>query len=281
MDNLSIIILNYNSYQDTLLCIERLLSFKDDFHIIVVDNHSSDQSLELIREKYPDLDLLALKDNLGYSYGNNAGMKYAIEKYHSKYLGIINPDVLLDTDSILKKGIKLLEDPSIVVVGGKTLDINDIFNVRYSAWSLPGKLTIGLEHFLLYRPLHTLKLTKEVEEVDCVVGCFFLTKTSFMQSVNFLDDHVFLYNEENLLGFKVKENHLKEVIMMDESYHHNHKRSYKKLTFKEKIHSQENSYASRKYLCKKYYPWYSLVLLWIMELLNKIYLTLCFIIKRR
>lgn len=88
------IILNYNNYTDTCLCVESIFKNKKSYKIIIVDNNSTDESQMLLKEKYPQCIHLFCKSNDGYAAGNNAGIKYAL-RHGAEYVCIMNNDVVI------------------------------------------------------------------------------------------------------------------------------------------------------------------------------------------
>lgn len=97
-----IIIINWNGLQDTLECLASV--FKMDYSklkVIVVDNGSSDDSVAVIRKIYPQVILIENKKNLGYSGGNNIGMRYAI-KHAAQYMWLLNNDTVVEVDAVSK-----------------------------------------------------------------------------------------------------------------------------------------------------------------------------------
>lgn len=76
-----IVILNWNGTLDTLGCISSLKKIDYPyFDIIVVDNGSREDSVRQIRREHPDIKIIEVGKNLGYSIGNNIGIKYALDK---------------------------------------------------------------------------------------------------------------------------------------------------------------------------------------------------------
>ena len=289
---LALVVLNYNSAEDTLFCVKQLCSLRHstskygDYHIIIVDNASTDNSYQEILDTFggrSDISIIKSERNLGYSAGNNIGMKYAIEKYNVDVIGILNPDVIIPKFDVLESMCNALDNnPKIAIVGACTINSENEYNPNFSGWDIPSKKNLILNHFLInnrYKSIKTRPLIKPyLMQVECVAGCFFLANAKIMQELDFLDENVFLYNEENILGIKCKQKGYMEAIVLDQFYIHNHKKEKKStVTFKKKINATTNQYKSRKYLCKKYYSKALLPMLGIVEVLNKIYLALAYI----
>ena len=284
LSDVALVVLNYNSAHDTLYCVEKLLSFGSDFHIIVVDNMSPDGSFDEIKEKLggsEQVDVIQSDRNGGYSYGNNFGMRYAVEHYGSTVLGILNPDVIiprLEVISVMKE--QLESDPTFAVIGGACITSDGMYNPNYFGWSIPNSFQL-LRDFSVLKGVSTrntkardIKMIGErMAQIDCIAGCYYLMKTSVMQEIGFLDENVFMYSEEIILGIRIKRAGYKEVVALDQFYIHNHKRiRHQKMSFKKKFYFTKSIYNSRKYLVKTYYSPYLLPLLWCVEMLNRLYL---------
>ena len=95
---IAVIILNYNGKSDTLACLESLQTVVGDGYTtetIVVDNASSDDSVARIREQFPEVTLLTNQQNLGFSEGNNVGIRHAF-KTQADYILLLNNDTTVD-----------------------------------------------------------------------------------------------------------------------------------------------------------------------------------------
>ncbi len=100
----SIVILNWNGYKNTSECVKASLKVKKKgfgIKIIVVDNNSSDGSGEKIKNEFPEITIIKNEKNLGFSGGNNIGIKNAVEN-KSEYIFIINNDILLEDKSVIE-----------------------------------------------------------------------------------------------------------------------------------------------------------------------------------
>ena len=284
LSDLSLVVLNYQCEADTLFCVERLLSFGSDFHIIVVDNQSPDGSYERLKAQLggrPCVDVLQSERNGGYSYGNNYGMRYAIEHYGSTVLGILNPDVILprlDVLSVMKE--RLESDPTFAVIGGACITSYGTYNPNLFGWSIPTGRELLRQHFCIRGVSNRNTLVREFDmigestaRIGCIQGCYYLMKTSVMQEIGFLDESVFMYHEENILGIRIRRAGYKEVLALDQFYVHNHKKVvHRRMPFKKKLASSKATYESLKYLLRTYYSPTLLPLLWCVEMLNRLYL---------
>ena len=281
LSDVALVVLNYNSAHDTLYCVEKLLSFGSDFHIIVVDNMSPDGSFDEIKEKLggsEQVDVIQSDRNGGYSYGNNFGMRYAVEHYGSTVLGILNPDVIiprLDVISVMKE--QLESDPTFAVIGGAMIEADYTYDPYRSGFDLPTKSNVVWLQFVRQKKRLQKKrmpmVGEKLAQVDCISGCFLMIKATVLQEIGFLDEHVFMYREEEILGCQMKRLGYKEVIAYDQFYIHNHRIiKHKRVPFKKKLYLTKREYKSHQYLVRTYYSPSLLPLLWCVEMLNRIYL---------
>ncbi|SHG20413.1 Glycosyl transferase family 2 [Desulfacinum infernum DSM 9756] len=92
---IAVIVLNWNGKEDTLECLDSLSRVNyPRCRLIVVDNASSDGSVEAIRQAFPEVVILRNSRNLGYAGGNNVGIRYAL-KIGCEYLCILNNDTIV------------------------------------------------------------------------------------------------------------------------------------------------------------------------------------------
>lgn len=288
IDELAIIILNYNCYDNVITCIDTITKYKLGFKIIVVDNNSTDDSYNILKKYYQNSNnifFIINKYNGGYSYGNNVGIKYAINNFHVRYIGIMNPDIIItDPDIFLEMCSALNRNKKLAIVGGSTLNANKEYNPNNSGWSIPTPVELLRYHFLINdrkkKKTEWEVIDKNLAKVECVVGCFFIAKADILTKLGFLDENVFLYNEENILGIKCKKQGYLEGVLLDRFYIHNHKHNNKDETLRNKITATKNVYESTKYLCRMYYSKWLIPILSIIEILNRCYLLLAYIKNR-
>ena len=118
LKKLSIIIVNYNSGEELIVCIKSIRRYLSNIlhEIIVVDNNSTDNSRELLRINFKNIQKIFLKINSGYAFANN----YGIKKSTGDYILLLNPDIIL-IDSSLEKMIQFLNNNSEIGVVGPNL----------------------------------------------------------------------------------------------------------------------------------------------------------------
>ncbi len=206
-----IVILNYNDSKTTSEMLDSIKSFKSLDHIVVVDNNSSDNSLEVL-EKYKSkkINIVANKDNKGYAYGNNVGIKYLRDNYKCDYVFISNPDIIVSESTIET----LVEDLKTVDVVAPTVSQ---LGESIKGWKLPNfKKQINtitsnrlFKNESIYKDDH---YTKGLNEVEVVSGCFFGAKDSTLKAIGDFDEGTFLYFEENILGYKLKKKNIKTYV---------------------------------------------------------------------
>ena len=93
-----IVLLNYNRYQDTIACVESLRQCRyGSFRILIVDNASTDQSEEVLRKRFPDIEIAQTGRNLGYTGGINFGVQHARQSQPA-FILLLNNDTLVEPD---------------------------------------------------------------------------------------------------------------------------------------------------------------------------------------
>ncbi len=197
----SVVIVNYNGARFIRDCLESVAKHVELPHeVIVVDNASGDESCEIVSEEFPEVRLIALEDNYGFSCGNNIGARAA----SGRYLLLLNVDTVLE--SSIAPAIEMLEsDEKIGVLGSR---------LSYADGSL--QPSIGYEHTALRLTLSWLGLgrfksaprifkrfepspayyDKVRRDLDWVSGAFLITPLSLWGRLNGLDEAYFMYIED-------------------------------------------------------------------------------------
>jgi GT2 family glycosyltransferase len=192
--SVTIIVLNYKSYEDTIACLHSLehLTYSHA-QVLVVDNGSANGSIEAIRAAYPDVWLIDTGANLGFTGGNNVGVKAALEK-GADYILLLNNDTIVAPD-MLDVMVEVMENDKSIGVTGPTIYYYDAPETIWSAggeinWKHGTTRMIGLDEedkgqFGL-SPL----------PVDFVTGCALMARRDVWEKAGLLDDNFFMYYEE-------------------------------------------------------------------------------------
>ena len=121
--NLVIILVNYNSFQDTYDCIESIKKTQGELpYLVVVDNASKNPDLlDGLKDTYPELHLIKNLENVGFGRANNQGIKWAQENIDFQYLLLLNNDTLVEPDSFkyLQEAFKMR--PNIGITTSKIM----------------------------------------------------------------------------------------------------------------------------------------------------------------
>lgn len=195
-----IVLVNWNHFQDTIECIESLNKITyPNFHIIVVDNGSDNDSVSQIESKFPFVISLPQKDNLGFAHGNNIGREYAI-KNGAEYVLFLNNDTLVDPDFLSKMVQRAELDSQIGAVGARIYFQSDPSRV----WWAGGKLNIqyGEIFNLGYGQLDQTQSSLPIE-VNYIVGCCVLVPTEILKIIGDWDESYFHTGEDVDLSLRI------------------------------------------------------------------------------
>ena len=253
----SCVILNYNDAITTAKLVDSVKNYALLDYVVVVDNHSTDNSLEILKKLENDkVIVISTNKNGGYGYGNNYGFYWAKDKLNSDFVLICNPDVLFD-EGIISSAIKVMkENPSVAVVSPIQLNAEGK-KANTIAWRVPSALRYILcSGLLLKRIIRSYKysdseLTGAINYVDCVPGSLLLVNAVSFASIGGYDEQIFLYCEETVLGKKMKDAGYKTVLDGSSYYNHIHSVSINKSIAKE-VNRTKLMLKSRSYVIKKY-----------------------------
>jgi GT2 family glycosyltransferase len=197
-----IIILNWNGYKDTIECIESLQRIKyENYKIVIVDNESTNESVKILKSKYPKIRLFENKENLGFSGGVNIGIKWAL-KNKADYILLLNNDTFVDKN-FLSNLVDTVEGKNMVGIVSPKIYYSDKPNMIFSMGGF--KNYAGLYPFIDHeiKKIDTGQYNK-LEERDCVIGCCMLIEKNIFKNIGLFDDDYFLYVEDMDFSIRVK-----------------------------------------------------------------------------
>ncbi|RME14118.1 MAG: glycosyltransferase, partial [Bacteroidetes bacterium] len=208
--DVSVIIVNYNVKYFLEQCLRSVLNARDGLNIevIVVDNHSVDGSVPLIKEKFPDVVLIENKENVGFSRANNQGIRIA----KGKYVLLLNPDTIVQEDT-LKKCFDFMEKhPEAGATGVKMVDGKGNF-LPESKRGLPTPMVAFYKIFGLSKLFPKSKIfgqyhltyldNQQTHVVDVLSGAFMFIRREVLDKIGGLDEDYFMYGEDIDLSYRI------------------------------------------------------------------------------
>lgn len=200
---ISILVISFNTRQLTLDCLKSIYEQTRtlDYEVIVVDNASGDGSAEAIAAAFPQVDLVASQENLGFARANNI----AAERARGKYLLLLNPDTVVQNGTLHELLDFAERNPSARIWGGRTTFADGTINPSclgdMSLWSIFCRacgLTYLFPHSRLFNPeyVHMWDRLDRERDVDIVVGCFLLIDKLLWDKLGGFNPDFFMYGEE-------------------------------------------------------------------------------------
>lgn len=219
---LSVIIVNYNTQEKLQCCLQSVFhsaaSYKPE--VWVVDNGSSDCSVEMVRKEFPEAKLLINKENLGYARANNQTIKKILESRDkkggegsgSRYILLLNPDVVVAPETFDKMISFMDNNPAVGISGCKVVKADGKLDLACRR-SFPNPANAlfrvsGLSFLFPKSRFSSYNLTflpeDEICEVDSVMGAFLLIRIRAIKQIGFLDEDFFMYGEDLDWSYRVK-----------------------------------------------------------------------------
>lgn len=235
---LSVVIVNYNVKYFLEQALRAIYQSKTtfDFEVFVVDNHSVDGSVEMVRQQFPQVELIASKENLGFSKGNNL----AIRKAQGKYVLLLNPDTIIKEDSLQKVvdfmeahddagglGVKMMDGEGNFLPESKRG-----FPTPYVAFCKMTGLSKLFPKSKRFNQYHLGFLDKNTtHKVDVLSGAFMLLRKSLIDEIGSLDEDYFMYGEDIDLSYRIKKAGFENYYFADTEIIHFKGESTKKGSF--------------------------------------------------
>lgn len=235
---IGIVIVNYNTYEKTIKCIECIKKFTSlPYKIYIVDNCSKDGSGEKLIKQYrniSDIEVILSKRNRGYSAGNNIGI-FRAQKDNIEKIVILNSDVFFQNDCI---GImyKKMQETKCAVIGPKLYDLYKC-NIQLIRKCYDfKKCFFDRKPFLYFKFINdNLEVNYKIDDWDkpleftgMVAGCCFMIDMKIFEEIGFFDEKVFLYAEEYIISKKLKNLNYKTYYEPNAIAIHEHAASTKK-----------------------------------------------------
>ena len=217
---LSVIIVSYNVkyYLEQCLCSVLLACNDVETEIIVVDNASTDNSIDYLQPKFPSVIFIQNKQNTGFAKANNIALKIS----KGNYILYLNPDTIIAENTIADCISFFEKDQNTGAIGIKMIDGSGNFlpeskrsfpSLSASFWKLS-----GMANFFPRSPVFNKYAVghldeNKVAEVDVLSGAFFLSTRKLMFSLNGFDEAFFMYGEDIDLSYRVQQSGFKNYYL--------------------------------------------------------------------
>ncbi|MDL2322883.1 glycosyltransferase family 2 protein [Bacteroidales bacterium OttesenSCG-928-A17] len=252
---LSIVIVNYNVKYFLEQCLDSVLKAirSIDSEVFVVDNCSSDYSLEYLIPLFPEVKFIENKENVGFSRANNQAIRESV----GEYVLLLNPDTLIGENSLLRICDFMDAHPDAGALGVKMIDGSGAFLPESkrgfpSPWNSFSKMS-GLARLFpknkLFGGYHLRYLDEnQINEVDVLSGAFMLLRKTALDKAGLLDETFFMYGEDIDLSYRIHQAGFVNYYLPETILH------YKGESTKKDIRYVRNFYEAMLIFFNKHYP---------------------------
>lgn len=182
-----VVVLHWKGLDDTLACLDSLYGLDyARLQVVLVDNGSAERPAAELRRRFPALHVLEYPANLGFTEGNNVGIRYALER-GADYVFLLNNDTLVARDMLSRLVAEVDADPTIGLACPAITSMND--PARRYATFIDWDRCIGGEYLLAPNDLAN-------RDVDFAMGCALLARTAVVRDIGLLDPAYFIYYED-------------------------------------------------------------------------------------
>jgi len=207
----SVVVVNWNTQDILRDCLKSIYEQggEIDLEVIVIDNASTDGSVEMVKKDFSQVTLIENPQNRGFAAANNQG----IDISKGRYVLLLNSDTVVLDNAIAKTAAFADSHPEAAVVGCRVL--NPDRTLQPTCFMFPSILNMLLSSTYLYKLFPKNKFfgrermtwwdRNDIKEVDVVTGCFMLIRQKAIQQVGTMDEQFFMYGEETDWCYRFKE----------------------------------------------------------------------------
>ncbi len=213
---IAIVILNWNGYKDTSECIISLQKITyDNYQIVVVDNGSDAEEFNKLKNNLPNVRVLRSDVNLGFTGGNNLGIKNSLEE-KADYILLLNNDTIAETNFIEPLLEVFERNPNVGIAAPQI----NYFTEPKKIWTEGGIISkIRGSGFAYSERYDDGKIIDDIE-VTFVSGCCMLIKKEVFEKVGVFDDNFFLYVEDADLCYRTTQSGYKIIVSHNSKIYH-------------------------------------------------------------
>jgi hypothetical protein len=202
----SVVIVSWNTRPLLLRCLESIFAFppEGEFEVFVVDNASSDGSVDMVRQQFPQVELIANRENLGFAHANNQ----ALCRCQGEAVILLNPDTEVKPGAFQAMLAFLRENPGVGAIGPLVLNPDGTLQHSCSPTPTLYRETLRLLHLPGMRPDGYYPMQgwdrDAPRQVEILLGACILLRHAALDQIGFLDEDYFIYSEEVDLCSRLK-----------------------------------------------------------------------------
>jgi GT2 family glycosyltransferase len=243
-DQIGVVIVNYNTYEKTCECIKSIFSTTNIVKtIVIIDNGSTNDSIKCLNGFFHlnnKVKIIELEKNLGYAKAIKIGIDY-LSKVGLKYALLSNNDIIYLENSIDNLLIPF-QDKNVAISGPKIYNSNNILQHSTSLSEPKFREMFGIKTNKKYIDENYVKIPIKVYAVS---GCAFMISISIFIMENLPDERTFLYNEENIMAYKLELKNYLTIFQPNSNIIHDH--GY--------TSGKSNMFVNKEYLISSVYYW--------------------------
>jgi GT2 family glycosyltransferase len=247
--NLSIIIVNWNVKELLRNCLKSIYAQTKaiSFEVFVVDNASSDGSVEMVEEEFPQVKLIKNEENLGFAKANNQGIRQST----GKYILLLNPDTIVVDDALVNMVLFMDARRDIGAVGPRILNPDNTVQLtcgRYfptpltELWDLTRLSYLFPKSRIFGRSLMGFWPHHDTREVDLLSGACMMVRREAIEQTGLMDEDFFLFAEEADWCYRIKKNGWKIYLNADAEVIHFLGQSVKLSSANTALESRKSTY---------------------------------------
>lgn len=189
------VVLNWNGWRDTVACLASLQkSNYSHLEVLVVDNGSTDNSVHIIRERHPWVEILETHANLGFAGGTNHGIRLALDR-GVNYVWLLNNDTIIETETLAALVAVAEADPNLGAIGSVLFYEDQPDKVQ--AW---GGGTVSLWTGVI----RTNRKSVIPDQLDYLTAASILVPSETFRQVGLLDEGYFMYWEDTDFSYRIR-----------------------------------------------------------------------------
>ncbi len=196
MPDVAIAIVNANSRDDLLACLESLGDIEAE--IVVLDNASDDGSVAAVHERFPAVRVIEQRHRAGFGENNNA----IVRATTSRYVYLVNPDTTSDDWGLERMTAYLDANPRVAAIGPRLVHADG--RPQDSAFRFPTPAVAALSLFTLSRVGVVQSRGSETRAVDWATAAALLVRREAFDDVGLFDEEIFMYSEETDLCARLR-----------------------------------------------------------------------------